>query len=57
MIRDNMITREDALKRVENDNIISQQFLISFLDELGLNFSALDIALREYKKTIIERSA
>ena len=50
MIRDDMITREDALKRLENDNIISQQFLIALLDEWGLNFSDLDIALREYKK-------
>jgi len=50
MIRENMITREDALKRLENDNIISQQFIISLLDELGLSFSDLEIALREYGK-------
>jgi hypothetical protein len=51
MIRENMMTREEALKRLENENQISEQFLTAFLDELGLNFSDLVIALREYRKT------
>jgi hypothetical protein len=50
MIRENMIIREEALRRLKNENIISQKFLAEFLDELGLNFSDLNGALREYKK-------
>lgn len=51
MIRENMITREEALKRLEDENVISEQFLTAFFDELGLNFSDLVIALSEYRKT------
>jgi len=51
MIRENMITREEALKRLENENLIPRQSLTALFDELGLNFSDLVSALREYKKT------
>lgn len=51
MIRENIITRENALKRLENENVIPHQFLTAFLDELGLDFTDLDMALREYGKT------
>jgi tRNA(Ile)-lysidine synthase TilS/MesJ len=50
MLRENMITREEALKRLENDNIIPQEFLAEFLDELGLDFADLNSALKEYKR-------
>lgn len=50
MIRENMITREEALKRLEHDNIISRKFLADFLAELGIEIQELDIALSNYKK-------
>lgn len=50
MIRKGMITREEALERLESENQISEQFLTAFFDELGLDFSKLAIALREYKE-------
>jgi hypothetical protein len=50
MVRENMITREEALKRLENDNTIPQEFLAEFLDELGLDFADLNGALKKYKK-------
>ncbi len=50
MIRENMITREEGLKRLKNESIISQQFIIDFFDELGLSFSDLNIALRRASK-------
>jgi hypothetical protein len=49
MIRNNIITKEEALKRLKSENQISEQFLTTFLDELGLDFSDLVIALREYR--------
>jgi hypothetical protein len=52
MIRENMITRVNALRRLEDENVIPRQFLTAFLDELGLRFADLDMALREYKKAI-----
>jgi len=51
MVRENMMTREEGLRRLENDNIISQEFLAGLLDELGLDFADLNVALREYKKS------
>jgi len=57
MIREDMISRENALKRLETENIISQQLLIELFDELGLSFHDLDIALRRYKKTIGDRKS
>lgn len=56
MIRRNLITRGDALTRLKHDNVISQQFLAEFVDELGLNFSDLDAALQEYKRVWPQRS-
>jgi tRNA(Ile)-lysidine synthase TilS/MesJ len=50
MIKENMITREEALTRLESENAISQKFLAEFLDELGVSFSDLDISLKEYEK-------
>jgi hypothetical protein len=46
MIRENMVTREEALRRLEDDNKIPEQFLTAFFDELGLRFSDLTVALR-----------
>jgi glucosamine--fructose-6-phosphate aminotransferase (isomerizing) len=51
MIRNNTITREDALKRLESENSISEQFVAELLYELGLNLSDLVTALKKYKKT------
>jgi hypothetical protein len=51
MIRRGIMARGDALKRLESDNTVSQQFLIEFLDELELNFNDLDTALQKYKRT------
>lgn len=46
MIRDNMITREDALERLASENVYPEQFVVEFLDELGLDYHDLDVALR-----------
>jgi hypothetical protein len=46
MIREGMITRGEALERLENESAIPQQFVIDFLDELGSSFSDLVVALR-----------
>lgn len=51
MIRENMITREESLKRAEYENVISEQFLTALFDELGINFPDLVIALSGYQKT------
>lgn len=50
MIREGMITREEALRRLESENMISHRFLIGLLDEWGLSFRDLDVALKEYKR-------
>jgi hypothetical protein len=50
IIREGMITREEALRRLESDNMISQQFLIGLFDKWGLSFRDLDVALKEYKR-------
>ena len=52
MIRENMITREEALKRLEHDNIISKKHLADFLNELGIEIQELDIALDNYRKNL-----
>ena len=52
MIREGMITREGALKRLENDDYLSKQFLTEFLRELGLELHGLDVALAEYQKKL-----
>jgi hypothetical protein len=52
MIREEMTTREEALRRLERDNTISQQFLSGLLDRLGLSFYDLDIALKEYRRVM-----
>ena len=44
MIRQNMITREEALERLRDEGPISPQFAIDFYHELGVNYSALNIA-------------
>lgn len=52
MIREGMITRECALKRLENDNYLSRRFLTEFLPELGLEVHDLNVALAEYRKRL-----
>jgi hypothetical protein len=46
MIRANMITRQNALKRLRNDNKLPIQFLSEFLLEQNLNISEIDSVLR-----------
>jgi hypothetical protein len=47
MLRENMLSREKALRRLEIENTIPEQFLASFFDELGLMFSDLIVALTD----------
>jgi hypothetical protein len=49
-MREEMITREEALGRLERDNTISQQFLIELFDRLRSSFYDLDTALKEYDR-------
>jgi hypothetical protein len=51
MIRENMITREEALERLAEENIIPEQFVIEFFDELGLDYHGLDTALKSAKES------
>jgi hypothetical protein len=50
MIREGMITRDEALARLANDNYVSRPFFTEFLRELGLELHDLDVALERYKK-------
>lgn len=49
MIRANMITRQAALERLENDNQISHDFLDEFLDGMGIPITKIDAALEIYR--------
>ncbi|MFW6116911.1 MAG: hypothetical protein ACOC6F_04210 [bacterium] len=46
MIREGMIDRPEALRRVANENVSSERFLVGFLGELGLDRDRLENALR-----------
>jgi hypothetical protein len=37
MIRENMITREEALERIKVENIIPEDILIELLEDIGLS--------------------
>lgn len=50
MIREDMITREGALVRLEHDNKISSQFLADFLSQYEIELGEVDNALNRYKK-------
>jgi hypothetical protein len=52
MIREGLITRSNALERLENDNYLSRRFLTGFLSELGVELEDLDVALAEYRKQL-----
>jgi hypothetical protein len=45
MIRENMITREEALERLEIENILPQKLITELLDEIGINPSNLSVAV------------
>jgi hypothetical protein len=46
LIRDGQITREEALERLDKEGKISEVVIRELLDRLGLDFSALEIALK-----------
>jgi hypothetical protein len=48
MIRAGMITREEALKRSQNDNDLPVRFLSMFLTDQNIDISEIDDALRRY---------
>jgi len=50
MIRENIITREEALKRVEKDNIIDKKAIVELFNELGIDLSDLSKALHKLNK-------
>ena len=51
MIRENMIARDEALARAIDENVVPERFVIEFFDELGLNYSDLEDALRRVQKS------
>ena len=50
MVRENMITREEALERQKIENITPQKFIDEVFDEIGLNLSDLLVALKKCKE-------
>lgn len=56
LIRDNQITREEALKRIEKEAEVPEDMIRRIFEKLDINFSELQIALRKMEKTrIFER--
>jgi len=51
MVRENMITREEALERLASENVVPEQFVIEFLDGLGLDFHDLNVALKRAQES------
>jgi hypothetical protein len=51
MIRRQMMTRQEALQRLERDNEISRPFLQDLFKNLKLNFDDLEVALEKYQGT------
>jgi hypothetical protein len=52
MIREGMIDRPEALRRVANENVSSELFLVEFLGELGLDLDGLEDALRDIRPDV-----
>jgi len=49
MIRENMISREEAMERLKKENIIPQQVITEIFNDLQLNFSELLAALKKVR--------
>jgi hypothetical protein len=45
LVRRGEITREEALERLERDNVLPRDFLVDFLNELGVDFADLERAV------------
>ena len=50
MVRENALTRKEALKRQKIENITPQTFIAEAIDEIGLHCSELLVAIKRYKK-------
>jgi len=57
MIRENLITREEALARLATENVVPRRFVTKFLDELGLDYRDMDIALNKARKNWCTRKS
>lgn len=51
LIRDNQISRQEALKRVSTEGEISEKVIKTIFDRLGLNYPDLKIALKKIQNT------
>ena len=51
MIRENMITREEALERLKKENVIPQKLIMELVDELGLKFGDIIDALNNWRES------
>jgi uncharacterized protein YneF (UPF0154 family) len=45
LVRDNQISRDEALERLEEEGKISEEAIKEILDKLGSDFSTLKVAL------------
>ncbi|MGD2105738.1 MAG: asparagine synthase-related protein [Anaerolineae bacterium] len=50
MIREGMLTRDEALERLKRDDYLSAQFLDRFVSELGIQLHELERALADYRE-------
>ncbi len=55
LIRDNQISREEALKRLEKEGDIPEKVIKNIFDKLGLDYSYLNIALRKVQNNKYEK--
>ena len=49
MVREGMISRQEAMHRIERENIVPEEYLVEILDELKSDFSDLKSALERYR--------
>jgi hypothetical protein len=52
LIRDGQISREEALERLEEEGNISEEVITEIVDRLGVDFSALKVALESQQRKI-----
>ncbi|MDH4135385.1 MAG: hypothetical protein OEW09_01520 [Anaerolineae bacterium] len=55
LIRENMISREEALERLKNEAIVPQEAITELCDEIGLNPSKLSVAVEMARKNALRK--
>ena len=55
MIRESMITREEALERLKNEAIVPQKAINELCDEIGLDPSDLRVAVEMARRNALRK--